>query len=225
MFLVKMCNQHRQKTALEFVEGNDGVLEENLQTGGSLQTASYKILRMLKTRRSLKFFLPKIPFLLPHSHQNQRTPPNGEVDLTKLNSRSSKLTCSEMDRDRQRPEMYGDFSDSHRNSHSSTSSWSSDDPPPPPLPPHQALNSDAHRAGYSGDGDYHHRPHHHQTHRHHSDQRYNHQPNFNSEQHGPVPGTGPDDNPAHFGRKRPFLSSGAPYTRFLSSISFFLLSK
>ncbi|KAF7120218.1 hypothetical protein RHSIM_Rhsim13G0003200 [Rhododendron simsii] len=111
--------------------------------------------------------------------------------------------------------MYGDFSDSHRNSHSSTSSWSSDDPPPPPpppLPPHQALNSDAHRAGYSGDGDYHHhhRPHHHhhQTHRHHSNQRYNHQPNFNSEQHGPVPGSGPVDNPAHFGRKRPFLSSG-----------------
>ncbi|XP_058197290.1 flowering time control protein FCA isoform X1 [Rhododendron vialii] len=117
-----------------------------------------------------------------------------------------------MDRDRQRPEMYGDFSDSHRNSHSSTSSWSSDDPPPPPLPPHQALNSDAHRAGYPGDGDYHHhlRPHHHhhQTHRHHSNQRYNHQPNFNSEQHGPVPGSGPDDNPAHFGRKRPFFSSG-----------------
>lgn len=65
MFLVKMCNRHRQKTALEFVEGNDGVLEENLQTGGSLQTASYKILRMFKTRRSLKFFCPKYPFCSP----------------------------------------------------------------------------------------------------------------------------------------------------------------
>lgn len=112
-----------------------------------------------------------------------------------------------MDRDRQRPELYGAFSDCHRNSHSSTSSWSSDDPPPPP-PPINDPNFDANRGGSSGDGHHHHRPHNnHQSHRHHSNQRHNHQQNFNSEQNGSVSACGLDDNSGHFGQKRPFSHS------------------
>ncbi|KAL6968655.1 hypothetical protein U1Q18_034454 [Sarracenia purpurea var. burkii] len=115
-----------------------------------------------------------------------------------------------MDRDIQRGERYGDFFDSHCNSHSATSSWSSDDPPP-----HHERNFDTYRGGFAGDGPHHHRrPYHNRNHpnpNHHYQLDFQ---NFNSE-HVSVGGSGGDINPGHSlplpGRKRqfPHSSNGA----------------
>ncbi|KAA8549064.1 hypothetical protein F0562_000748 [Nyssa sinensis] len=103
--------------------------------------------------------------------------------------------------DRQR----GDYSDSHRNSHSATTSWPADDPAT-----HHDRNYDNQRGDFSNDGYHFHHQHYRRYDHHHHLSNDRHHYNFNGELNDSSGiGNGNDDiGSGHSGRKRQFSHSG-----------------